>query len=81
MIRKLVAGGLVALALPTAAFATTLKAREALLESVPAEGPIGPLTWFALGLIAQALDDRLQCRQDQRMVIDQQYLHEAPACP
>ena len=32
-------------------------AREALLESAPEEGPIGPVTWFALGLIAQSLDD------------------------
>lgn len=34
-----------------------IPAREALLESVPKEGPIGPTTWFALGLIAQSVDD------------------------
>lgn len=32
-------------------------ARETLLESLPDEEPIGPVTWFALGLIAQSLDD------------------------
>ncbi|WP_243302629.1 hypothetical protein [Geothrix oryzisoli] len=32
-------------------------AREALLESIPEEGAIGPATWFALGLIAQSMDE------------------------
>lgn len=38
------------------------QAREALLESMRAEEPIGPLTWFALGLIAQSLDDQASAR-------------------
>lgn len=32
-------------------------ARETLLQSMPAEGSIGPVAWFALGLIAQSLDE------------------------
>jgi len=32
-------------------------ARASLLESVPAEGPIDPATWFGLGLIAKSLGD------------------------
>lgn len=50
------------LACVQAALGRYAQAREALLESVPAEEPIGHLTWFALGLIAQSLDDRESAR-------------------
>ncbi len=45
------------LACVQAALGRVPQAREALLQSVSAEGPIEPITWFGLGLIAQALDD------------------------
>ncbi|MFN7958945.1 MAG: DUF3857 domain-containing protein [Holophagaceae bacterium] len=38
------------------------QSREALLEAVPDEGPIDRGTWFALGLIAVALDDQESAR-------------------
>jgi Flp pilus assembly protein TadD len=37
-------------------------ARETLLQSMPEEGPIQPVTWFALGLIAQSLDEMESAR-------------------
>jgi tetratricopeptide (TPR) repeat protein len=38
------------------------QAKTALLESVPEEDPMGAAAWFALGLIAQSLDDEASAR-------------------